>query len=145
MVSGRQQAEVNVQAFEQWVASMQLADFQYMVFRGKLHRGEVAKAVGCAKSALQQNPRLKEGLEKLEEWLREQGILPSSEVDEPPEQRTPAKAVYSPQQTDFTVATLHRMEQRILTLEAENRELKQQLSRFTELSTVLSELGRLPR
>lgn len=145
MVSGRQQAEVNVQAFEQWVASMQLADFQCMVFRGKLHRGEVAKAVGCAKSALQQNPRLKEGLEKLEEWLREQGILPSSEVDEPPEQRTPAKAVSSPQQTDFTVATLHRMEQRILTLEAENRELKQQLSRFTELSTVLSELGRLPR
>lgn len=146
MTGGRQKAEENVLAFEQWVSSMRPEDFKHITFRGKLHRGEVAKAVGCAKSALQQNPRLKEGLERLEVWLREQGILSLVATDEPQEERIAGQAAGSSlQQSDTTVAKLHRMEQRILALEAENRALKQQLSRFTELSAVLAEMGRLPQ
>jgi hypothetical protein len=33
-------------------------DFRQIVFRGQLNRGEIAKGLDCAKSALRQNPRM---------------------------------------------------------------------------------------
>lgn len=38
-------------------------DYRQIVHRGKLNRNEVAKGVGCAKSALLQNPKLRGLLE----------------------------------------------------------------------------------
>ena len=144
MASGRQKSDENVIAFEQWVASMLPTDFQTLVFRGKLNRVEVAKAVGCAKSALQQNPRLKQQLFELEEKLRERGILPPPADTATSDQSSCPNSPSSDKDKLVRSATLHRMEQRILALEAENRALKQQLSRFSELSEVLTEMGRLP-
>jgi hypothetical protein len=43
---------------------------------GQLNPGKIAKAVGCGKSALNQNPALKEALVALENSLREKGFLP---------------------------------------------------------------------
>lgn len=51
-------------------------DFEQIVFRGQLNRGEVAKAIDIGKSALRQNPAIKEGLEKVEQELRDRGVLP---------------------------------------------------------------------
>jgi len=45
------------------------------VFRGQLNRIEVAKGIGCGKSALNQNPTLKKALKALEDGLRDKGIL----------------------------------------------------------------------
>ncbi|MFK0572084.1 VPA1267 family protein [Endozoicomonas sp.] len=52
-------------------------DFAQIIFQGKLSRVEVAKGVGCGKSALNQNPALRKRLKALEEGLRERGVLPS--------------------------------------------------------------------
>ena len=75
-LNGQQKAQKNVDDFIAWAASQSDDDFKQIIFRGQLNRGEIAKAVGCGKSALNQNPLLKEKLNSLEDGLREKGILP---------------------------------------------------------------------
>ncbi|KGJ91041.1 VPA1267 family protein, partial [Thalassotalea sp. ND16A] len=76
MSNGQQKALQNLEAFQVWQATQTHDDFQQIIVRGQLNRGEVAKAVGCGKSALTQNPALKKALALLEENLREKGVLP---------------------------------------------------------------------
>ena len=58
MASGQQRAQQNLEAFEVWQATQSDDDFKQIVFKGKLNRIEVAKGVGCGKSALSQTLRL---------------------------------------------------------------------------------------
>ncbi len=76
MANGQQKAQHNLHAFEVWKATQEEDDFKQIVFRGQLNRREVAKAIGCGKSALNQNPALKEALANLEDHLRDRGVLP---------------------------------------------------------------------
>ena len=76
MASGQQLAEENVQKFSTWVASKTDADFRNMAVRGVLSRTEIAAECGFAKSALAQNPRIRDALKGLEASLRERGVLP---------------------------------------------------------------------
>ena len=62
MANGQQKAQQNLDAFEVWRVTQTDDDFKQIIFRGQLNRGEVAKAIGCGKSALNQNPALKEAL-----------------------------------------------------------------------------------
>ena len=62
MASGQQKAQQNLEAFEVWKATQTDDDFKQIVFRGQLNRIEVAKGIGCGKSALNQNPALKKAL-----------------------------------------------------------------------------------
>ena len=73
MASGQQKAQQNLDAFQVWVATQQDDDFKQIVFRGQLSRIEVAKAVGCGKSALNQNSDLRKSLKQLEDNLRDKG------------------------------------------------------------------------
>ena len=57
------------------MATQQDDDFKQVKFRGQLNRIEVAKAVGCGKSALNQNPSLRKELKQLEGNLRDKGVL----------------------------------------------------------------------
>ena len=66
MASGRQIAEANVQVFRSWIAGKSADDFRAMSLRGVLSRTEIAKECGFAKSALDQNPRIKMALRELE-------------------------------------------------------------------------------
>ncbi|EOX4792048.1 VPA1267 family protein [Vibrio alginolyticus] len=59
MANGRQKAQQNLEAFEVWKATQTDDNFKQIVFRGQLNRIEVAKGIGCGKSALSQNPALK--------------------------------------------------------------------------------------
>ena len=74
--NGQQKAQENLEAFEVWQATQTDDDFKQIVFGGKLNRGEVAKGVGCGKSALTQNPLIRKALKKLEDELRDEGVLP---------------------------------------------------------------------
>nr|WP_241904229.1 VPA1267 family protein [Vibrio lentus] len=76
MASGQQKAQQNLEAFEVWKATQTDDDFKQIMFRGQLNRNEVAKGIGCGKSALNQNPALKEALKALEDKLRGKGVLP---------------------------------------------------------------------
>lgn len=145
MANGQKKAELNVAAFEAWVATQSDDDFKQIIHRGQLNRGEIAKAVGCGKSALRQNPVLKEKLDNLESKLRERAVLPALAI--------PADIdTGEPKEYDVTKSRSLLDSKRLSELEAENIELKarvceleMKLARFSELSEVLSEQGFMPR
>lgn len=76
MASGRQLAEENLERFAAWIASKTDEDYRALASRGVLSRKEIARECGFAKSALDQNPRIKLALRELEEALRGKGVLP---------------------------------------------------------------------
>ena len=145
MASGQQIAEQNFQLFEAWTASKRDQDFRQMVSRGVLSRKEIAKECGFAKSALDQNPRIKALLKQIEDDLRLRGILPPLEKRVVPEDGLPPLRDASKQHAIRDNERLKRLEQENASLHAENAELKRQLQRFTVLQEALSLTGRLPR
>lgn len=144
-LNGQQKAQKNVDDFLAWAASQSDDDFKQVIFRGQLNRGEIAKAVGCGKSALNQNPLLKEKLKSLEDELRDKSILPRLTES--------AKGTNcKPKQYDNTSNRILLDSKRLSSLEAENIELKakvqaleNRLERFGELSETLAEMGFMPR
>ncbi|MCC4854349.1 VPA1267 family protein [Vibrio lentus] len=145
MASGQQKAQQNLEAFEVWKATQTDDDFKQIMFRGQLNRNEVAKGIGCGKSALNQNPALKEALKALEDKLRGKGVLP-------PLSDAANKNEGKPQAYDNTANRKLLDSKRVSSLEAENielkakvRELEKRLERFGELSETLSEMGLMPR
>lgn len=145
MASGRQLAEVNVLLFEAWVASKTDDDFRAMVSRGVLSRTDMAKECGFAKSALDQNPRIKGALRDLENGLRLRGVLPPA-VERDPE--TPSTLpVREPGRLRAAedAERLRRLEQENAALKAEVAELKRTVEKFSVLREALALTGRLPR
>lgn len=145
MANGQQKAQQNLDAFQAWVATQQDDDFKQIAFRGQLNRIEVAKGVGCGKSALNQNPDIRKHLKQLEDNLRDKGVLP-------PLTDTAKKEADKPKQYDNTSNRKVLDSKRLSSLEAENIELKTKvkelegkLERFGELSETLSEMGFMPR
>ncbi|MFT5718495.1 MAG: hypothetical protein ACI9T7_002702 [Oleiphilaceae bacterium] len=145
MANGQQIAQQNLDAFHSWVATQQDEDFKQIMFRGQLSRSEVAKAIGCGKSALNQNPALREALKQLEDDLRDRDLLP-------PLTDMAKNEFDKPQKYDNTSNRIALDSKRLSSLEAENielkakvKELKGQLERFGELSETLSEMGFMPR
>ncbi|CAM4432168.1 VPA1267 family protein [Vibrio agarivorans] len=145
MASGQQKAQQNLEAFEVWKATQTDDDFKQIVFRGQLNRIEVAKGIGCGKSALNQNPALKKALKALEDELRSKGVLP-------PLTAAAKKNEGKPQAYDNTANRKLLDSKRVSSLEAENielkakvKELEKRLERFGELSETLSEMGLMPR
>ncbi|PNH90523.1 VPA1267 family protein [Vibrio diazotrophicus] len=145
MASGQQKAQENCKAFDVWRVTQTDDDFKQIVYRGQLNRIEVAKGVGCGKSALKQNPALRKALNSLENELRERGVLP-------PLTESAKQSVDKPKPYDNTVNRKLLDSKRVSSLETENIELKAkvkelevQLERFGELSEVLSEMGFMPR
>jgi hypothetical protein len=145
MASGQQKAQQNLEAFEVWKATQTDDEFKQIVFRGQLNRIEVAKGIGCGKSALNQNPALKKALKALEDELRGKGVLP-------PLTDTAKKNEGKPQAYDNTANRKLLDSKRVSSLEAENielkakvKELEKRLERFGELSETLSEIGLMPR
>ncbi|MEZ9005753.1 VPA1267 family protein [Vibrio splendidus] len=145
MASGQQKAQQNLEAFEVWKATQMDDDFKQIVFRGQLNRIEVAKGIGCGKSALNQNPALKKALKALEDELRGKGVLP-------PLTDAAKKNEAKPQAYDNTANRKLLDSKRVSSLEAENielkakvKELEKRLERFGELSETLSEMGLMPR
>lgn len=145
MASGQQKAQQNLEAFEVWKATQSGDDFKQIVFRGQLNRIEVAKGIGCGKSALNQNPALKKALKALEDELRGKGILP-------PQTDAAKKNADKPKAYDNTANRKLLDSKRVSSLEVENielkakvKELEKRLERFGELSETLSEMGLMPR
>ena len=145
MASGQQKAQQNLQAFRVWKATQADDDFKQIIFRGQLNRGEIAKAIGCGKSALTQNTAIRKELKDLEDSLRTQGVF--SELTEKAKTKND-----EPKQYDNTANRKILNSKRLSSLEVENIELKAKvkelegkLERFGELSETLSEMGFMPR
>lgn len=145
MASGQQLSEQNVKTFATWVASKTDDDYRAMASRGVLSRKEIAIECGFAKSALDQNPRVKAALRELEEALRARGVLPpvvekTAEEAAKPLMREPGKL-----RGALDAERLRRLETDNASLKAEVAELKRALEKYAILSEALSLTGRLPR
>lgn len=145
MASGQQVAEENVQRFQTWVASKTDSDFRQMVSRGVLSRTEIAAECGFAKSALAQNPRIREALKCLEGQLRDSGVLPPVAQSAEDEGASAVIQRVDSARASLDAERLSRLEQENASLKAENAELKRLLGRYAVLQDVLAETGRLPR
>lgn len=142
-MNGKQIAEKNLQTFLAWSASKSDDDFRAMTSRGVLSRKEIAIECGFAKSALDQNPRIKGALQELERLLRERSVLPPlvvvAESDAPPIRE--AGGLRHAQDAE----RLRRLEQENAALKAEVAELRSILGKHTILREALALTGRLPR
>jgi hypothetical protein len=70
MANGRQLAVKNTERFHQWVAERDKAgDWVDYVVRGKISRTEIALECGFSKSALVQNPAIRQALAELEQRI----------------------------------------------------------------------------
>jgi hypothetical protein len=145
MASGRQLAEQNVQTFATWAAGKTDDDFRAMASRGVLSRKEVAKECGFAKSALDQNPRIKAALRDLEDALRQRGVLPPTVQLDPEAEAAPVVREPGKLRSALDAERLRRLEQENAGLKAEVGELKRQLQKHAVLSEALALTGRLPR
>lgn len=145
MASGQQLADENVLKFTTWVASKTDVEYRDMVVRGVLSRTEIAAECGFAKSALAQNPRIRDALKALEASLRQRGVLPTvvSQAEPPSDLPTP-RAIESGRLAR-DAERLARLERENASLKAEVAELKRLLGRYAVLQEVLAETGRLPR
>tara|TARA_B100000929_G_scaffold269117_1_gene238448 strand:+ start:7554 stop:7787 length:234 start_codon:yes stop_codon:yes gene_type:complete len=70
MTSGQQKAKQTLGAFHAWVATQSNDDFKQMIYRGKLKREDLSKAIGCGKLALAQNQALRETIANLENGVQ---------------------------------------------------------------------------
>jgi len=145
VASGRQLAEENLERFAAWIASKTDEDYRGLASRGVLSRKEIARECGFAKSALDQNPRIKLALRELEEALRDKGVLPlavdksTTIVDEPRRREAGTRRAL------LDAERLRRLEQENASLKAENAELKSLLGKHAILREALAVSGRLPR
>ena len=145
MSSGQQIAEQNVQTFASWIASKTDDDFRAMASRGVLSLKEIPTECGFAKSALDQNPRVKAALRELEDALRARGVLPpvvekTAEEAAKPLMREPGK-----QRGALDAERLRRLETDNASLKAEVAELKRSLEKHATLREALALTSRLPR
>ena len=145
MASGQQIADENVFKFTTWTASKTDVEYRNMVVRGVLSRTEIAAECGFAKSALAQNPRIRDALKALESSLRQRGILPAAVSDGESKADLPALHQVEPSRSARDAERLSRLERENASLKAEITELKRLLGRYTVLQEALAETGRLPR
>ena len=145
MASGQQISEQNVKSFASWMASKTDDDFRAMASRGVLSRKEIATECGFAKSALDQNPRIKAALRDLEDSLRQRGVLPKATEKSPEEAAKPLMREPGKLRASLEVERMRRLESDNASLKAENAELKRALEKHTLLREALALTGRLPR
>jgi hypothetical protein len=145
MANGQQIAEQNTRMFLAWVASKTDDDFRAMARRGVLSRKEIATECGFAKSALDQNPRIKASLRELEDALRARGVLPPAVEKTVEDAAKPLVREPGRLRGALDAERLRRLETDNASLKAEVAELKRSLEKHTILSEALALTGRLPR
>ena len=145
MANGQQISEKNVKTFATWVASKTDDDYRAMASRGVLSRKEIAIECGFAKSALDQNPRIKSALRELEDTLRVRGVLPPAVEKTTDDAAMPLMREPSKLRGALDAARDLRQQTEIASLKAELFEVKRLLEKHTILSEALALTGRLPR
>ncbi|MFM0390992.1 VPA1267 family protein [Paraburkholderia phytofirmans] len=144
MPSGKQLSDSNFSAYGRWMTGKTDGDFRQMVSRGVLSRTEIARECGFSKSALDQNPRIKVALSKLEDGLRERGVLPPVAEPTPETDGLPMRQ-RSRHMSSGESEHVRNLEQENASLRAAYDELKRRLSKYEVLHEALVLTGRVPR
>lgn len=145
--SGQQIGQEAVENFNSWVKKMRKEDWPGVVHGGKIKRTEIMKHAKCGRPAITQNKPLAKRILEVETDLRKRGVLPplvsrgeseSGLGDTKPFDQNATKRI---RQSEH----LSQLEDDNQRLKAENNWLKQELSRYEEISDALNELGTLIR
>lgn len=147
MASGRQLAQENYETFVAWMSAKTDGDFVEYAFRGKLKRRDIANECGFGKSALTQNPLIRNALDNLESRLRSAGLLGSAEgATEEGDGSRPAEPVVRCSRAErLDMRRLAALEQENAALRVELQQAKALLQRFKLMEQFVIETGRLPR
>jgi hypothetical protein len=143
--NGQEIAKQNVTIFLTWAASKTDDDFRAMASRGVLSRKEIAIECGFAKSALDQNPRVKAALRELEDNLRVKGVLPPTSTKTLEEESQPLTREPSKLRSSLDAERTRRLEIENASLKAEVSEMKRLVEKYSTLKEALLVTGRLPR
>jgi predicted RNase H-like nuclease (RuvC/YqgF family) len=139
----RKKGADNVKAFTAWAATQTDDDFKQMIYLGNLSRSEIVKQVGFSYNAIKNSESLKTALGELEDSLRKKGVLP---------QEQPLAALMKDEVKEYDKTAnrkardnnhLSELEVANMELNAENKELREKLERFKELSETIAEMGLL--
>jgi hypothetical protein len=145
MANGQHVAKQNFAAFRAWAVSKTDDDFRKYVHKCKLKRSEIASECRFARSALIQNPAIKNALEALEQRLRTVGVLPPPEsIKQSPLQAPPMRDREASKRQNES-QRLNKLEQENAALRAELSEAKLMLERYKLMSEFMAETGRMPR
>lgn len=140
----------NVDKFRAWKATMDDEAIVEYIYRGDLNKRRIARNADIGYSALKPengNPQLLNEIDEYREELVQSGILQafnekiqSKSSDEDPVLRdtTSKKALKVEQRSSV-------LEEEVIALRAKVQKLEEELSRYTELSQVLDELGVIPK
>lgn len=145
MASGQQIAQENVQVFTTWRGSKTDDEFRSIVHRGVLSRREIATECGFARSALDQNPRVKALLSELEDELRARGVLPPAIETTSGDSGKSIMREANTLRAALDTERVRRLELDNASLKAEVAELKRSIKKHTILSEALAHTGRIPR
>jgi hypothetical protein len=132
---------VSIHKWNDWQEPLSDEDYKQIKKNGILFRATIIKASGISRSSLTQNADIRLALGNLEDELRERGVLPEhtnkggADTSESKSKDLPIGAI-----TAKEAAKLH---QRILELESENRALKGDYGRFSEVAAVYCRLGNM--
>lgn len=140
-MNGQERAEENFLAFGRWTQSKTESDFREMAAQGRLNRGEICRECNFGRSVLTQNPRVKEALHRLEESLRERGVLPRV-AEAGPVMPLRAKGQL---QAASDAERLKRLEAENSAMRVELAELRQRLKRYEAREALLAKTGRFAR
>lgn len=144
MANGQEEGRQNFKDFKTWVTTQTDEDFKQIVHRGKLKRADIAKALGISTNPLRQNPDIKKALAKLEQELRDRGVLPPLSQSAKTQSAGPKSYDPSAQQRAVEAKRLSVLEQENIELKARVATLEAKLRRYGELSEVLTEFGVAP-
>lgn len=139
-MNGQEKGAEHFDAFTRWAAELSDMDARSMVRGAQLNRAEICRALGCARSVLHQNPRVRDALEQLEAGLRTRGVLPAAKVSDAAPLRVAGQVQLA---TDRE--RLKQLETDNAALKAANAELRRRLMRLEAVEAHLSATGRLPR
>lgn len=131
--SGAQKAVENVAALRFWIAERkEQQDVIEYIRGGKLNRSEIAKELGFSRSVFAQNPLIKKLIEECDiMWCSEDGIQTHTR----PLREANAARERAVTKAKRSEGNNSKLLERVIELEAENRQLKLQLSELETYKT----------
>jgi len=148
-MSGRDAGQRNVETFKRWIHDRREAnDWADYVWKGQLHRPEIAKECDFAPTVVRQNPAVVRLLAELEDELRREGVLTPRDapetavaVERPDDRRADAYA----KQIATLQTRVDQLEAEVATLRMRNTALEGSLTRHNLWERHLHETGRVLR
>lgn len=140
----------NVDKFRAWKATMDDEAIVEYIYRGDLNKRRIARNADIGYSALKPengNPQLLNEIDEYREELVKRGLLltlngkiqsKSSDLDPVLRDTISKKSLKAEQRSSA-------LEEEVIALRAKVQKLEEELSRYTELSQVLGELGVIPK